>query len=321
MLLQALQTAAAYALDRLVGDPARLPHPVMLMGKAVAWLERKLCRQAHGKTAARLSGLLLPIVLAGGSYIAVWLMLALLGRIHPLLQWAAGAWMISTTIAAKGLAEAGRSVLQPLGKGDLAAARSALAMIVGRDTEHLDEAEISRGAVETVAENIVDAVVAPLFYAFIAGPPLAMAYRAINTLDSMVGYKNEKYEHFGWASARLDDLANYVPARIAGLLLVLVSRTCGLDGKRAWRMMLRDARKHPSPNSGWTEAGAAGAIGIRLGGLNTYQGRPSMRAYLGDALRPIEANDIRLSVRLMTATSTAAAILGTLLLIIVNFRG
>ncbi|MNI51510.1 cobalamin biosynthesis protein [compost metagenome] len=201
------------------------------------------------------------------------------------------------------------AVYKELRKGDIPAARSALGMIVGRDTAALDSPEIVRGTVETVAENIVDAVISPLFYALLGGAPLAMAYRAVNTLDSMVGYKNDKYRDLGWASARLDDVANYIPARLTALLLTLCARLLRLDWRRCWHMVRRDARKHPSPNSGYPESAVAGALGIRLGGFNVYHGVTSFRAYMGDPLRSLEPEDIIVASRLMLLSSSIFVLL------------
>lgn len=167
---------------------------------------------------------------------------------------------------------------------------------------------------ETVAENIVDAVIAPLFFALIGGAPLAMAYRAVNTLDSMVGYKNEKYLHLGWASARLDDLANWIPARLTAGLLTVAAAMFSLQWKQAIKMVKRDARKHPSPNSGFPESAVAGALGIRLGGENSYQGVISFRAFMGDPDRPLEAEDIRVTNRLLVGVSVLFTMLGTAVL-------
>lgn len=176
-------------------------------------------------------------------------------------------------------------------------------MIVGRDTGHLDSPEIVRGTVETVAENIVDAILSPLFFALLGGAPLAMAYRAVNTLDSMVGYKNDKYRDLGWASARLDDIANYIPARMTALLLTLCAAHLRLDWRRCWHTVCRDARLHPSPNSGYPESAVAGALGIRLGGENVYHGVTSFRAYMGEPLRTMEPEDIIVTSRMMMWSS------------------
>ncbi|ASA19604.1 adenosylcobinamide-phosphate synthase CbiB [Paenibacillus donghaensis] len=295
---------AAYIVDRLVGDPRRLPHPVVGMGRAIAALERLIRRFCYKPRSLKRGGVLLPLIIAGGAWGLTVLVVWLLSRLSPWLAWAAEVWLISTTIASKGLKDAGMAVYGELLRGDIPAARKALGMIVGRDTAGLDSPEIVRGTVETVAENIVDAVISPLFYALLGGAPLAMAYRAVNTLDSMVGYKNDKYRDLGWASARLDDVANYIPARLTGLLLTLCAWLLRLDWRRCWHTVRRDARLHPSPNSGYPESAVAGALGIRLGGYNVYHGVSSFRAYMGDPLRTMEPEDIRLTSRIMMLAGT-----------------
>jgi len=300
----------AYALDRLLGDPRWLPHPVVGMGKAIAALEAAVRRLVPPRR-YRAAGVLLPLVVAGGSFAVTWALLRLLAQVSPWLAAAAEAALIWTTIAAKGLREAGMDVAGHLLRGDLPAARRALGMIVGRDTAHLDAPEITRGAVETVAENIVDAVVSPLVFALLGGAPLAMAYRAVNTLDSMVGYKNDKYIDLGWASARLDDIANYLPARLTALLLYVAAWALRLDARGAWRMVRRDAAKHPSPNSGYPEAAVAGALGVRLGGENSYHGVVSFRAYMGDKTRELAPGDVAKTAKLMFWAANATVIAGT----------
>ncbi|MGO0061108.1 adenosylcobinamide-phosphate synthase CbiB [Brevibacillus fluminis] len=295
----AITLLLAYIVDRIVGDPRFLIHPVVVMGRVISWLEKQIRKGCRSDRALKWAGLLFPLVLVGGSYLAVWVLLYALARLSPWLAWSAEIWLISTTIASKGLADAGMDIFHHLKKNDLPSARTALSMVVGRDTDKLDEPQIVRGAVETVAENMVDAIISPLFFAAIGGAPLAMAYRAANTLDSMVGYKDERYLHLGWASARFDDLANYLPARLCALFIVAAAWLRGQSGTGAWRMMRRDARKHPSPNSGFAEAGVAGALGIQLGGLNTYRGVPSHRALLGDPTRPLVADDIPRTVAIM----------------------
>ncbi|WP_432776332.1 adenosylcobinamide-phosphate synthase CbiB [Brevibacillus gelatini] len=294
---------AAYAIDRVVGDPRSLPHPVVIIGWWITRLERVIRAVVKRESQLKLAGVLFPLSIVTGSYAVVWLLLWGAALIHPLLSWVLSAWLISTTIATKGLADAGLEIARHLLAGDMTAARRSLSMVVGRDTEQLDEPEVCRGAVETVAENIVDAIVSPLIYAAIGGAPLAMAYRAANTLDSMVGYKNEKYKNLGWASARFDDVMNYIPARLTALLLVIASGLQRLDWRQCWKIIRRDAHLHPSPNSGLPEAGVAGALGVQLGGLNYYQGVPSNRARLGDAHRPLAAADIMATIRLMYLTS------------------
>ncbi|WP_027416950.1 adenosylcobinamide-phosphate synthase CbiB [Aneurinibacillus terranovensis] len=293
---------AAFITDWIVGDPRSIPHPVVYMGKCISFLE-KLIRKSVNEPARKTAGILLPVLLVGGSYALTALLLKGLMLIHPWLAWLAAVWLISTTIATKSLADAGLEIYRLLKEEKIEEARKSLSMVVGRDTEFLPEPEIARATIETVAENIVDAIVSPLFYAAIGGAPLAMAYRAANTLDSIVGYKDERFINLGWASARFDDVVNYIPARLSAVMVVLVSGVLRLDWKRCLYVILRDARLHPSPNSGFTEAGVAGALGIQLGGLNYYRGVASHRAKLGDVTRPIRMEDIRETVTIMRLVS------------------
>ncbi|GAB6988258.1 adenosylcobinamide-phosphate synthase CbiB [Paenibacillus pini] len=305
---------AALVMDLIIGDPRWIPHPVIGMGKVISRLERIIRSTYVEPKSLKKAGILLPVVVVGGSFLLTWIIITCLYNIHPWIAWSAEAIFIATTIAVKGLKDAGMEVFRHLREGDLPAARQALGMIVGRDTAHLDEPEIVRGTVETVAENIVDAIISPLFYALIGGAPLAMAYRAVNTLDSMVGYKNDKYMNLGWASARLDDIANYIPARLTALLLIMCSWLLRLDYIRAARTIRRDARLHPSPNSGFPESAVAGALGIRLGGENVYHGVASFRAYMGEATRALEAKDIMTTARLMVTVSVLFIVIGSLIL-------
>jgi len=277
---------AAVALDLLIGDPRRLPHPVVGIGRAISALEAWL---NHGRPRTRRwRGALMTSLVVGGTFALTWGLLVALAGIHPWLAVLAELWLVATALSIKGLAEAGRAVATPLLAGDLPAARRALAMVVGRDTEALDESELARGAVETVAENTVDGITAPMFWALIGGAPLAMAYKAVNTLDSMVGYRNARYADFGYASAKLDDLANWMPARLTALCMWLAA----IAGSSArWRGALRatcrEAKRHPSPNAGWPEAMMAKLLGVQLGGTNYYAGEASHRATLGQALEPL----------------------------------
>jgi adenosylcobinamide-phosphate synthase len=261
-------------------------------------------RRRPSPGALRLKGAVLACVTVGASFAAMWALWAAADRLHPWLGYAVNVWFISTTIAVKGLKDAAMSVYGRLRGGDLEGARRCVGQIVGRDSDRLDEPEVVRAAVETVAENTGDAVVAPLFYALLGGAPLAMLYRAANTLDSMVGYKNAKYVHFGWASARLDDALNFVPARLAGLLIIVwCAFIPGLSARRSYRAVRVFARLHPSPNSGVPEAAVAGAIGVRLGGENRYGGVVSRRAYLGWPLTPLNREHIALAVRILYGVS------------------
>jgi adenosylcobinamide-phosphate synthase len=309
MLINAIYIFIAYLVDRVVGDPRFLLHPVVMIGKCINLLEKSIRKFVKMEKFLKAAGLLFPIIIVGGTYLIVSLLLYGASLIHEWLAIVLEIWIISTTIATKGLGDAGLEVYSYLKEYNLEKARHSLGMIVGRDTDKLDESEISRGVVETVAENIVDAIISPLFFALIGGAPLAMAYRAVNTLDSMVGYKNEKYINLGWASARLDDVANYIPARITAFLLVLACWMKKLDVKSAWQMILRDSSLHPSPNSGLTEAGVAGALGIQLGGTNYYQGMVSHRAKMGEPNRKINADDIIITVQLMRLTPVIFSVL------------
>ncbi|WP_374713013.1 adenosylcobinamide-phosphate synthase CbiB [Symbiobacterium terraclitae] len=296
----------ALALDAAVGDPAWLPHPVVLMGRVVRPGERWL---RSTRLPLRAGGTVLALLLPLASWGCTWLLIRLAAGVHPWLGLAAEAWLFSTCLAARSLAEHALAVYRPLGAGDLAGARRRVGLIVGRDTEALDAVEVTRAAVETVAESTCDGVIAPLFWGLIGGAPLAMAYKAVNTLDSMVGHRDERYREFGWASARLDDLANLAPARLSALLLALAGLSPGALG-----IALRDARLHPSPNSGWPEAAMAGLLGVRLGGLNSYGGVPERRAYMGDPRRPLEPEDIPRAVRWMWLATVLGTGLGALAL-------
>ncbi|WP_147804942.1 adenosylcobinamide-phosphate synthase CbiB [Alkalicoccus halolimnae] len=299
---------SAVLVDLAVGDPRRIPHPVVMMGKCTARLTARW--NVGSEREKKLRGTLLVFCIVGSVWAASATLLAVLAFIHPLLAAAAGVWLTSTTIAVKGLKEAAEAVRKPLEEKNLSGARNSLSMIVGRDTEKLEESEVVRGTVETVAENTVDGVTAPLFWALIGGAPLALAYRAVNTLDSMVGYKNEEFSSFGWAGARLDDLASWLPARLTAAAMLAGAFFVPHSQKRTGlRVLLRDAGKHPSPNSGWTEALTAGLLGVKLGGINYYKGIRSERAEMGEGTRPLKADDISRSVQYLYA----AAIIFTLL--------
>ncbi|WP_409344777.1 adenosylcobinamide-phosphate synthase CbiB [Paenibacillus sp. MBLB4367] len=302
-------TAAAIAIDWLVGDPRWPTHPVIWIGRLIKWLEKRLRRSSSDEadmppSVLRRKGVVLTATTVIGSGAAMWLLVWLGTLLHPWAGYAINTWFISTTIAIKGLKDAAYLVYRPLKENRLEEARKYVGYIVGRDTEKLDEPEITRAAVETVAENIVDAVVSPLCFALLGGAPLAMAYRAANTLDSMVGYKNDKYRYFGWCSARLDDVLNWLPARLTGVLLTVTAFFAPrLSSGRAWRAVRTFARQHPSPNSGIPESAVAGALGIELGGLNVYGGVVSDRARMGWPLTQLNRGHIVMTVRLLYGVS------------------
>jgi adenosylcobinamide-phosphate synthase len=287
---------AAVALDLVLGDPRLLPHPVVAIGRLISLLEKVLRRLVANP---RLAGVILLVATVGFTYSVSALLLQVANAVSPQAGLAVAIYLAWVTLAARSLHVESAKVAKALACEDLDGARLALSYIVGRETAELDGTEIVRGAVETVAENTGDGVIAPLFYLLIGGPALAMAYKAVNTLDSMVGYKNERYADFGWASARFDDLANLIPARLSALLMVAAAPLCRLNGARAWRIMRRDCRKHSSPNSGFPESAAAGALGVRLGGANRYFGKLLEKPTIGDPTFPLSLEAYSGVIRLM----------------------
>ncbi len=286
----------AVTLDLLFGDPHTLPHPVVGIGRMITTMERVLRRMVRNE---RLGGALLLLIVVVVTYLSVFLLLKGAYLVSPYVGFAVAALLSWTCLAARSLHGESKLVADRLLAGDLEGARRFLSRIVGRDTEQLDEPEIWRALVETVAENSSDGVIAPLFYLMLGGPPLGLAYKAVNTLDSMVGYKNAAYIRFGWASARFDDIVNYLPARLTGAMMALAAPLAGLSGRSALRMMFRDGRNHSSPNSGIPEAAAAGALGVQLGGANRYFGAVLEKPTIGDPARELSAASYCGAIRLM----------------------
>jgi adenosylcobinamide-phosphate synthase len=274
--------AAAYALDWCVGDPDWLPHPVRLIGWSIDASERALRRHGSGKRFELAMGGLVAVGVPVLSALGVYALLNHLRGNHPAIATAAEVWLASTCLSTRNLLDEAAEVMRALESGDLQRARLRLARIVGRDTDELGEAEICRALVETLAESLSDGVIAPLFYLAMGGVPVAMAYKAINTLDSMIGHKDEKHIYFGRVAARVDDVANFVPARISALLLCLAAELIPqTGGVRATQIWLRDGGKHDSPNAGQVEAAMAGLLGVRLGGTNRYAGETIASPHLG----------------------------------------
>ncbi|MBH5316496.1 cobalamin biosynthesis protein CobD [Paenibacillus sp. GSMTC-2017] len=301
-----LLCAAAIVIDWVVGDPKWPTHPVIWIGRIITRLERLLAseRYKNEPLKVKLLGIILTTITITSSWFIIWLIVWLADMVHPWLGYTVSAWFISTTIAIKGLKDAAMLVYIPLVSGDMADARKYVGYIVGRDTNDLSESEAVRATVETVAENTVDAFVAPILFGLLGGAPLAMLYRATNTLDSMVGYRNDKYIYFGWCSARSDDVLNYIPARITGALIVLIVwLTPRLNSDKSIRAIRTFAHLHPSPNSGIPESAVAGALGIELGGINTYFGVKSERARMGWATRAIRPSDIKATITIMYGVS------------------
>ncbi len=304
----------AFLIDALIGDPRSKFHPVVLIGNLISALEKILRRDLDSPTTKIFKGGVLVCIVVMISLLVGFGIETLTKNIPGLvLQIFFQASVLSFMISPRSLADAANEIYFLLEREDIIRAREKVGWIVGRDTQNLNEAEVARATVETVAENTVDGIISPLFFFAIGGLPLAVAYRAINTMDSMLGYKNEKYFYFGRVAARLDDVANFIPARLTAILFIGAAIVLNLDFKNAFKMMKRDAQKHPSPNGGWAEATVAGALNIRLGGMNYYFGEPHFRAYMGEPNESLEAAHITGAVRMMyTATIlflTAACLL------------
>ena len=299
-----------FCLDLLLGDPHWAPHPVRAIGALIAGLEKVLRKLLPKSPAGELVGgtvlVVLTLVIPTGLTVAL---LWACRLVSPWLALGVESLLSYQLLATKSLADESRKVYDALKTGDLDKARYAVSMIVGRDTASLDEAGVARAAVETVAENASDGVIAPLIFLAIGGAPLGMCYKAANTMDSMVGYKNDQYLYFGRVAARLDDILNFIPARIAGALMCLGATAAGYDGKNAWRIFKRDRKNHKSPNSAHTEAACAGALQLRLAGPNYYFGKRVEKPYIGDDQRPIEPLDILRAGRILYATAFFALLL------------
>lgn len=300
--------ALAVALDAALGDPPGWPHPVRLMGAAIAAYEGAVRRRVRSPRGLRAAG----AVLAVGLPVLTWMLatgaIALATALHPLAGFALGVYLAYACLSLKGLAGAVAAVGARLRAGDLGGARAAVAHVVGRETVRLEAPEVAAAAVESAAENTSDGVVAPLLFLALGGPALGLAYKAVNTADSMIGYRDARYADLGWGAARLDDLANWVPARLTALFLVAAAALLGHSGVRAWRTARRDARRHDSPNAGWPEAAVAGALGVALGGPATYHGAVRMRAVLGGGGGVPAAEHVARAVRLTWLAGGLAAV-------------
>lgn len=299
-----LNITLAYILDLVLGDPQWFVHPVKIIGALINFLESKLRNDSPGEN-LRIKGVILTVVVVGLSVLCPYLFLVIMEKISPLAGTAAWIFLAYTTLATKDLFLHARRIKTKLTAKDLAGARQQLSHIVGRETSGLSESGVVKATVESIAENTNDGVIAPLFYLFLGGPVLAMAYKAVNTLDSMVGYKNEKYLELGWFSAQLDDWANFIPARLTGLLIPVAAFILRKDFKNSFKIMMRDGRKHPSPNSGLSEAAMAGALGIKLGG--------PLKPDLGDEKRAIGLELINEALTVTFAASLLMVITGVVL--------
>ena len=296
-----------FILDMIFGDPQGFPHPVRLMGGLISALEKRLLDMGNRNPDRELKNgkFLAAAVLLSVSAVSSAVFIAAYFA-HPIFGACAEAFMTYQILAAKGLKSESMKVFDRLERDDLSGARKEVSMIVGRDTDNLDAEGVTKAAVETVAENTSDGVVAPMLYCAVGGPVLGLMYKAVNTMDSMIGYKNDKYLYFGRAAAKLDDAANFLPARISAVFMLFSAFIGGFDFKNALRIYKRDRLKHSSPNSAHTEAVCAGALGVRLAGDAVYFGKTVKKPFIGEALRKIEPKDIRRANRLMYFTAWTA---------------
>lgn len=308
---------AGFILDLIFGDPHWLPHPICLIGNLIGFLEKNLRRLlAPGKTALLLGGALMVVIVLTLSYAVPYAVLMLAEQVSPWLKFALETIMFYQIFATKCLRDESMKVYTALHNNDLADARVKLSWIVGRDTKELTAEEVTKGAVETVAENTADGIIAPMLYMFIGGAPLAFLYKGINTMDSMVGYKNDKFLYFGRCAAKLDDLANLIPARITGLVMILASYFLNLNAKGAWKIFWRDRYNHLSPNSAMTESVTAGALNIQLGGDHFYFGKLVHKDTIGDNIRQVVPEDIVAANNLLYMTAVISLLLFSLVYLV-----
>ena len=311
-----VQIGIAFLLDIMIGDPRWFPHPVRMIGVCIEYTENILRKLVPSE---RVAGIFLAFIIVVGTYLVTYQILVFFYEIRWSLGILVSIIIIFFSLSTRDLLRETGNVLSALKSGNLKKARKNLSRIVGRDTQNLNEQQVAAGCIETSAENIVDGIIAPLFYAFIGGPALAMAYKSINTLDSMVGYKNEKYLNFGWASAKLDDIANFIPARIAAIILPISSYICGADYSNSVKILKRDGQKHPSPNSGIPEAAIAGALGIRLGGPSIYNDIASDKPFIGDPQKNVCFDDINSTSKIVMVSAIISVVIGIAFLMIEGY--
>ena len=311
----AVMLVIGFLLDLLIGDPRWLYHPVRIIGNSITFFEKWL-RKCFPKTPSgeKMAGCVLVILICLESSLAPFVLLFLAFKIHTAVGIVLGSFFCYQMLATKSLKDESMRVYEKLEHGTIEEARVAVSMIVGRDTQNLNKEGVTKATVETVAENTSDGIIAPIFYMAVGGPVLMYLYKGINTMDSMLGYKNDKYLYFGRCAAKLDDVANYIPARISGWLMVVASAFVKMDVKNAAKIYRRDRRNHASPNSAQTEAAMAGALDVQLAGNAYYFGKLYEKPTIGDAIRPIEVEDIRRSNHLLYAT----AILGVIVFMLIS---
>ena len=302
----------AFILDLIFGDPEKITHPVQIIGKMITFLEKKL----YGKKGSFVGGAVLGILVVTSTFLVMYGFVKLT-KIVKVLQ-IFEIYLMYTIFSVKSLAREGKRVYKILKLGNLKVAREKLSYLVSRDTEKMDKVMIIRSTMETISENMVDGVIAPMFYMFVGGLPLAMVYKAINTLDSMVGYKNEKYAKFGTFSAKLDDVVNFIPARISGIFITAASYILRYNYKNAWKIFKRDRKNHASPNSGHSESAVAGALGVQFGGKVSYFGKEVEKPTIGDKIKEFRLEDIKKNILLMYVTSFVAIFCFSIIHLIIN---
>ncbi|WP_017352747.1 cobalamin biosynthesis protein [Clostridium sp. ZBS18] len=309
-----IELTIGFFLDLIIGDPENPIHPVRIIGNFASKLE-KLTRKLF-KKCLKIGGLLTWLIVISITFLINFFILKIVSDFNKYLGIFLGGVVIYFCISAKGLVTEGYKVISLVRKDDIKAARKQLSFIVGRDTENLDKQDIIRAVIETIAENMSDGIIAPIFYAGLGGAPLAMAYKAVNTLDSMFGYKNDKYMEFGYFSAKLDDVFNYIPARITGFLIVLSAMILGYDYKRSFKIYKRDRYNHSSPNSAHPEAAMAGILGVQLGGENYYFGKLVKKQTIGESIKEIEVLDVDKTSKVLYCSAILSYILSIILIFI-----
>ncbi|AOR24261.1 adenosylcobinamide-phosphate synthase CbiB [Clostridium taeniosporum] len=309
-----IELTIGFILDLLIGDPENPIHPVRIIGSFASKLE-SLTRKLFKKS-LKIGGFITWFTVVMTTFLINYFILKIVGEFNKYVEILLGGVIIYFCISAKGLVKEGYKVISLVRKDDILGARKQLSFIVGRDTKRLDKQAIIRAVVETIAENMSDGIIAPILYAGLGGAPLAMAYKAVNTLDSMFGYKNEKYREFGYFSAKLDDVFNYIPARITGILIVISAMILGYDYKRSFKTYKRDRYNHSSPNSAHPEAAMAGILGIQLGGSNYYFGKLVKKPTIGDSFKDIEILDVDITSRVLYCSTILSYILSIILIFI-----
>lgn len=287
----------SFILDLIFGDPEKITHPVQIIGKMITFLEKRL----YGKKGSFIGGAILNILVVVSTFLSMYFLVKLtkINKVFEIIE----IYLMYTVFSVKSLAREGKRVYGIVKLGNLKVAREKLSYLVSRDTEKMDKLMIIRSTMETISENMVDGVIAPMFYMFLGGLPLAMTYKAINTLDSMVGYKNERYARFGMFSAKLDDAVNYIPARISGIFITMASYILRYNYKNAWKIFKRDRKNHASPNSAHPESAVAGALGVQFGGKVSYFGKEVKKPTIGDKFKEFRLDDIKKNILLMYITS------------------